>query len=123
MKKATIISATILTLSPFIAFAQPTATRTKTLKDLIVLIAYYLNIILGLMMGLAVVFFVYNVIKYFILKSDSERKEVNNYIMWSLIGFFIILSFWGLVNILTSTFNFGDNRPSTWSDFSNIFPK
>lgn len=32
--------------------------------------------------------------------------------MWSIIGFFVILSFWGIVNIVTNTFKLDSNAPS-----------
>ena len=102
---------------PFVAFASTNA----TLKDIISLIAGYLNIILALMMGLAVVFFVFYVIQYFARPND-KRGEGATYVMWSLIGFFIIFSFWGVVNIFIQSFSLGSNTPGTWSDFTHIFP-
>ena len=51
---------------PTLAFAAG-----KTLADIIDLIIYYLNIILVLFMGAAVVIFVYYVIKYFILPNEN----------------------------------------------------
>lgn len=103
------------------AFAS--AATNKTLASLIDLIITYANRILVLMMGVAVVMFVYHVIKYFIM-ADSERKEAGPYVMWSLIGFFVILSMWGLVNILQNTFGLQNdtNRPAGWNSFTNIFP-
>jgi hypothetical protein len=99
------------------------AATTSNLHDVVGIIATYLNDAVGLLMGLAVVFFVYYVIKYFIQPND-QRAEAAQYVMWSLIGFFVILSFWGIVNILMGTFNLGGNTaPGQWSSFFNIFPK
>lgn len=99
------------------------AATSKTLASIIDLIISYANKVLVLMMGIAVVAFVYHVIKYFIL-ADSERKEAAPYVMWSLVGFFVILSMWGLVNILQNTFGLQNdtNRPAGWQSFTNIFP-
>ncbi len=40
--------------------------------------------------------------------------------LWGLIGFFVMVSVWGLVNILTGTISFGNNdgvdAPSTGVD-------
>jgi len=93
------------------------------LIDLVGKIAMYFNTALYLMIGFAVVAFVYNIIKYFILPSDSaNRKEAGEYVMWSLIGFFVILSLWGMVNILISTFDLGTNSPGSWGSIKNLFP-
>ncbi len=104
---------------PLVAAAQ----TKKTLATVIDLIISYANRILVLMMGIAVVMFVYYVIKYFI-RADADRTEAGTYVMWSLIGFFVILSMWGLVNILQNTFGLQNelNRPSGWTSFTNIFP-
>jgi len=76
--------------------------------------------------------FVWNVYKYFIAGSDNaeSKKEAGLYVMWSLAGFFVILSFWGLVAILTNTFKlensipsgfFGEFRRSSGSQSDNPF--
>lgn len=118
MKKARFIVPAVSLLLPGVAMAT-----TNDLKGVISLIASYLNSALALIMGVAVVMFVFYVVRYFIQPSGVERAEAAKYLMWSLIGFFVILSFWGIVNILLQTFAFGQNNPSTWSNFFNIFPK
>jgi len=93
-----------------------------TLCSLIARIIGYLNQILFLLIGLSVVVFVYNIFKYFI-KADADRAEAGKYVMYSVIGFFVILSMWGLVNILQNTFGLGYTSPTSWSSISNIFPQ
>ena len=116
-KKISIISAVLVT-TPFLVFAE-----NQTLGTLITKIINYANLILGLMMGIAVVMFVFYIIKYFI-KADADRTQAGQYVMWSLIGFFIILSMWGLVNIIQNTFGLQNenNKPASWTSFTNIFP-
>jgi hypothetical protein len=101
---------------PLISFAAG-----KDLSYLISLVTRYLNQALLLMMGVAVVMFVYYIIKYFMRPTD-ERAEGAKYLMWSIIGFFVILSLWGILNVLTNTFSLDNNKPASWSDFFNIFP-
>ena len=94
-----------------------------TLKGILGVAATYMDLALKLLMGLAVVYFVYSIVQYFISPGSSEkRKEAGNYVMWSLIGFFVIVSMWGIVNVLSSTFNLGSNAPA-WAEMSNLFPK
>jgi len=105
---------------PYTTRGQPVPTGPKNLAYLIDLIAYYLNLALGLLMGIAVVMFVFYVIKYFIMPNE-DRKQAGQYVMYSVIGFFVILSFWGLVNIVQNTFglqNYGNN----WQNVQSLFP-
>lgn len=60
-------------------------------------------------MALATVFFVYNVVQYFVIKTDADRKEAGNYLMYSIIGFAVVLSFWGMVNVVIQTFSLDNN--------------
>ena len=98
-------------------------TNNVTLCTLIQRIVGYLNQILVLLIGLAVVVFVYYVFKYFI-QPNENRKEAGSYVMYSVIGFFVILSFWGLVNIVQNTFGVGNQGfgSRSWNDITNIFP-
>lgn len=93
------------------------------LSGVIMKIVGILNTVLILFMAVAVVMFVFYVIKYY-MRPDSDRKEAGSYVMWSVIGFFIIFSFWGIVNILQNTFGLGNsNTNTTWSSVTNIFPR
>jgi hypothetical protein len=108
----------IALLTPAITFAAG-----KNLAYIIDLIISYLNQFLVLLIGLAVVIFVWYIIQYFI-KPNEDRKNAGQYVMYSLIGFFVVLSFWGLVNILQNTFGLQNesNQPASWTSFKNIFP-
>jgi uncharacterized membrane protein YuzA (DUF378 family) len=119
MKKQAKLVTSLLVLVPSLCFA---ATNMK-LSDLIAKIAQYFNLALYLMMGLAVVMFVWYVIKYFIQPEKVNKAEAAQYVLWSVVGFFIILSLWGLVNILISTFDLGTGSPSTWTGINNLFPR
>jgi hypothetical protein len=113
-----IISGAVIAL-PAVTFAATSGTLATLIKTII----SYLNIILALMMAAAFVMFTYYVIKYFVMPNE-DRKEGNTYVMYSVIGFFVILSFWGLVNIVQNSFGLGNqqNTPGSWASFTNIFP-
>jgi hypothetical protein len=96
---------------------------THDLRYIIGIIIGYFNQALALLMGVALIIFVWYVIQYFI-KPNEDRKNASSYVMWSLIGFFVILSFWGLVNILQNTFGLQNERNApSWSNISNLFPR
>ncbi len=118
-KKLITLLSLVSILAPAIAFAQ---TRSN-LSSLVALVMGYLNQALFLIMGVAMVMFVFYVVKYF-MKPGTDRAEAGSYILYSVIGFFVILSFWGIVNILQNTFGLGNanNAPQSWSNFQNLFP-
>ncbi|MDE2037963.1 MAG: hypothetical protein KGI69_01925 [Patescibacteria group bacterium] len=125
---------TLAALLPLASYAQttiplgvtvaPSNTNPQTLADVIGVVIYYLNAALGLMMAFAVVMFVWYVIQYFI-KADADRKAAGTYVLFSVIGFFVILSIWGLVNILGGTFGLSNqsNSYQTWQSFGGLFPR
>ena len=116
MIKKTSIIGIISLLLPAIAFASG-----KKLSDIVELFIYYLNQAFFVLIGVAIVIFVYHIVKYFILPNE-DRKAAGNYVMYSVIGFFVILSLWGLVNIIKNTFQLDNETPSSWGSFSNLFP-
>lgn len=119
------IARSIVSMFAMIIPAISFAATTKTLKDLIVVLVSYIDLALKALMGFAVLMFVWYIIQYFIRGGASkERAEAAQYLMWSVFGFFVILSFWGIVNILVGTFGLGTaaDNARTWGSISNIFP-
>ncbi len=57
--------------------------------------------------AIAFIMFLWGVYKYFIIGAteDKKREEGRHFVLWSIIGFAVILSVWGLVAVVTSTFN------------------
>lgn len=112
MKKITLLSSLLtISLIPTITFAA-----RKDLQYLVDLVMYYFTTAIYLILALAVLMFVWNVFKYFIKGGDdvTAKKEAGLYVMWSVIGFFVILSFWGLVNIVIKTFDLDSEAPSSF---------
>ncbi len=62
------------------------------------------NIFTYILVALAVIFIVWNVVQYFIKPAGADRKDAGINILWGIVGLFIIVSIWGLVNIFTNTF-------------------
>ncbi len=113
---------TVSGLGQDVATTTASSNRTNTLKDLVFMIMEYLNLFLVLLIAIAVVIFVWYIIQYFI-KADAEREKAAPYVMYSIIGFFIILSFWGLVRIMINTFRLPTDKPTNnWTEFIGLFP-
>ena len=94
----------LLAISPSLTLADG-----KDLKYLARLVTEYLNIGLSLIIGLAVLTFVWNIYRYFF--TEKERTEAGYYVMYSIIGFFLILSFWGLVAVVRNSLKLDDQAP------------
>src|SRR3989344_9261806 len=73
------------------------------------------NILVPVLFAIAFIVFLWGAFKTFIIgANDATVKESGkNLMLWGLIGFFVMVSVWGLVNILTGTVSFGNgNGPS-----------
>ncbi len=102
MKK---IIAIVFAFTPVVAFAQLTQiTDANTLFERLIGLG---NMFTYLLIAAAVIFIIYNVVVYFIKgNAESEaRGKAAGSILYGIVGLFVILSIWGLVNILVNTFN------------------
>ncbi len=66
--------------------------------------------IIPLLFAVAVVMFVWGAIKFFIIEVDEEskREQGRQFMLWGIIALAVMISMWGLVNILTTTFEVKD---------------
>ena len=62
--------------------------------------------VIPLIFALAVVMFVWGAVKFFIINSDEEAKRTQGkqFMIWAIVAFAVMLSLWGLVGIIRSTF-------------------
>ncbi|MBU6231070.1 MAG: hypothetical protein KGI45_02340 [Patescibacteria group bacterium] len=114
MKK---IISLLAVLAPSVALAQTApVTDVNSLSSKIIGIG---NVVTYILVAFAVIYIVWMVIQA-ILKSGSEdASKYRMNVIWGIVGLFIIVSIWGLVNIVANTFrttpttqsipNFGQN--------------
>ena len=78
------------------------------------------SIFVPVLIAIAFIVFLWGVFKYFIWhrESESEKMEGRKYVLWGIIGFVVIISVWGLVNIVKSTF-----FPSTLNTQAPEYPR
>lgn len=69
--------------------------------------------------AIAIVMFMWGAVKFFIINSDEEakREQGKQFMIWGIVALAVMISVWGLVAILTSTFGESGNvlpqvRPS-----------
>lgn len=94
-----------LALLPGLVFAQ---TR---LEGFLSSIQGILDTILPILISLAVIYFIWGVVQYVIGDGEEAKKTGKERIIYGLIGFAVILSMWGLVNILVDTFGLKSSAP------------
>src|SRR5262249_13352648 len=73
------------------------------------------NVIVPVLFAIAFIVFLWGVFQTFILGAtdDTAKEKGKSLMLWGLIGFFVMVSVWGLVNILTGTITFGNNSGVT----------
>jgi fumarate reductase subunit D len=97
MKK--IIISGLALATPFMALAADLQGIVTTLKNLA-------NSIVPLFMVVAVAVFLWGIIRYITSAGDEEKqKSARNYIIYGLIGIFVMIAFWGIIQLVANTFN------------------
>ena len=76
-----------------------------TFKDMVLIVVNLLEKIVWLLMGLALLTFLYGLMRYMLgAAEESDRAESRQYIVYGIIGLFVMVSMWGLVGVLSETF-------------------
>lgn len=109
MKKAFALTSGVLAAFalPLVSFAQ---TRVNDLGDVGSFIIDTINgIFVPVIFAIAFIVFVWGAFETFIIgaNDDEVKTKGKNLMLWGLIGFFVMVSVWGLVNILIGTVSFG----------------
>lgn len=61
------------------------------------------NPLVTLMIAVAVVFFIYGVVEFISAANNEEaRTKGRQHMVWGVIGLFIMVSVWGIMNILNN---------------------
>ena len=65
---------------------------------------YIVNPIIGLLFGLALLYFMYGV-AVFIVNGDNDvkRREGANHMLWGVVGLFVMVSVFGIMKIICTT--------------------
>jgi hypothetical protein len=96
---------------PFLAFAQ-SVTSVQSAGQFVINIIN--TVAVPVLFALAFLVFIFGVFQFFILSRGDEEKQAQGrgMMLYGIIGFFLMISVWGLVNILVGTFSFNGSAPS-----------
>ncbi|MES2023206.1 MAG: hypothetical protein V4439_00805 [Patescibacteria group bacterium] len=107
MKKFILFS--LISLTPSFVFAQassPVCSIGTNFKDLVNYISCLIEgSVIPFIFGLAVVAFVWGVVKFLMSAEDETQKsQGKQFMLWGIIALAVMVSIWGLVKLLTNTF-------------------
>jgi hypothetical protein len=106
MKKIVKIVVGSLWALPFMAFAQnvPNIGKGSYLGTLVDQAKALLDQLVVFLIALAVVWFIWNVIKYTMAGDEEGKENAKKQMIWGIIAIAVIVSIWGLVAILQNLF-------------------
>lgn len=88
-----------------LALMAPLTAAAATLEDIIGTIRNLVDTIIPLFMVIAVAVFLWGIIRYITSAGDEEKqKAARGYIIYGLIGIFVMVAFWGIITVVASTF-------------------
>ncbi len=80
--------------------------------------------IIPLIFTLAFLFFLWGMAMYIRGSDDvKKREESKKFIYWGIIGLTVMVSVWGIVKIVNTTFGFGNTVPKLQTDYLKVPPK
>lgn len=91
---------------PMLAMAATGVTAFSILGNIARLLGY----IIPVLITLAVVYFIWGVIQYTVSTDEEAKKGARSKIIQGLIGLFVIIAFWGILSLITTTFGIGPEQ-------------
>ena len=98
----------LFTFYSFAALAQSGPTEPpEDFRGFVSIVMDLISLALPVVIGLSLVAF-FSGLAVFILHADNEekRREGKIFMIWGIIGLFVMISVWGIINILTESFGF-----------------
>ena len=113
-KKLIVLSSLGLVFAPFLAFAQTFGgcgnnSTPGTLQYVICVIGNILGAIVPVLIALGIVYFVWGVVQYVMSADEEKKKTGKTHMIYGIIGLVVIVAMWGLVSLVTTTFNVNNN--------------
>jgi len=88
---------------PFFVFAQ------GTVEGVVITLQSIVQTFVPFLMVVAIAIFVYGVVKFIAAAGNEEKiKSAKSYIIYGILGLFVLVAFWGLVAVLVDTFGISE---------------
>lgn len=101
----------ILTLAAFATV--PAVASAQSVQHLIGLVGSIVASLIPIVIGIAVLVFLWGVMQYVIAKSPEDQKEARGVILYGVIILFVMVAIWGLVDLIGETIGIDTNDTST----------
>ncbi len=101
----------IIYLGLVLVLPSVASAAASDLFDIVTIANQLLNYIIPVLITIAVVYFIWGVVQYLIAGDEEKKKKSKSMIIGGLIGLFIIVSFWGIIKIVSTTFVDPEARP------------
>ena len=85
-------------------YTFPAASPKLSVMGLFDMSEAFLNRAVAIIVSLAIVWFIWNVFQYVIAADEAKKADAKKYMVWGIVAIFVMVSIWGLVAILQSTF-------------------
>jgi hypothetical protein len=98
----------LLLTTPHLLLAQTTSLQNLLSNSII----FMDETVIPFLFGLAFLFFIVNVVRYFIIEGSSEdgREKAKNLAIYSAAAFTFLIIFWGVVNLVASSIGLEDKK-------------
>jgi hypothetical protein len=104
-----LIFSSVLAL-PFLVFAAAPTNFKELVNN--IFINGILKPLVPALIGLAVVVFIYGILIVMFSEGGEKKESGKMYMLWGIIGIFVMVSVWGLVSILKDTFGLDTTVPT-----------
>lgn len=110
-----------LALLPVVSYAQLFDDEGDFESSTLAVMGFINSVLVPLIFGLALLFFLWGVLKAFVIKGDEDsRSEGKQYMVWAIAGLVVMVSLWGIVNLLAGALGLQGDELDTIPDVPTI---
>jgi hypothetical protein len=102
----------ILSSAALAVIVLPGVVDAVTILDTLNLVNTVINALVPIIISLALVVFFWGLVVYIVqLGNEEKRKEAMQLMIWGVIAIFVMVSIWGIIRLLQSTFKVTSQDP------------
>jgi len=102
------IKVSLYKLFTIFALTMPLFVHAQNIDVLLYSIGRWVNNIAPILSGIALLVFFWGLVKFIFHAGDEEkRSEGKKFMMWAIIGIFVLVSIWGIIFFLSRSFGTG----------------
>lgn len=106
-----VVFATVAVFVFPLVVAGATGGSSTGLQNMVSQLGGLVQALIPIVIGLAVLVFLWGVLRYVIASDDAGKDSGRVFMLWGIIALFVMVSVWGLVNILRETLQLNPATP------------